>query len=1447
MHVGRFVHHTWPGFFFGLPKELKGLWTRPGDDSDGLAVASGKVPEVERARMMELEKKSKSESLRRAFWTRDLSEPIRAILRGSLGSAGDLHAQVVKGDMFSSGKGDEDQTKKTAGAGPPSDSGSSSSDGRPVEQDLRRFHPRSEFHVLGRKKQEFYLQPFRNQRSSDLNNSLRMATLGSVDKSTAEHIFEPHPDTGRQPCVDHLIKSAIDNHERKVLQTVKDSWDEGRIFTALRSGKPKNAPEDADAMRRTEEARQGLDGDDPPEILSRASFDGTFFKAEPVLNGDGSESLALQIAVLPELDWYSERFPTSAEYRAMSPDEKANATIKSKDFHFRKHGAMLRTAFVKVWADFVQAGPEVFADMAKLEKLAAPALFSRCFSLSALPGWLQESLRSDVGWYYARESLRAHTPEAKKSFPGSKYRIGPHHFQDHNSVKLGLGLSPFVLTDKEHEWKQSLRDVSVINGTIPKDSEWNEPSGKKSTFRRRLTRETREKKVFWNTVFLWDGVDGSVYSKYTDVPRALAEKEAKLQDEPYDKGNELVQDGVNGNAVEVDHTLNQYDHFAMLQHMYRVKGDSMDDASQEHCHIVRTFNAEVVSFDTDDSVPGVSMQFSAVSSLEFGMPRHIGTVTTDLNADAGNAVREPQFSEPISTEPARGLDGTAAFRNFPTSADTEKAKAGCAASLRKRDRWSGTVARRNYLGIWPMFRRHAPMGPNAGVCKCSGAPSVNNGDMVETPDRRKRFSCQPGSRSPSGAYPFHRGLMYNSMGTYPEDESCCSGLAGTDGPTIAQATSSIASEAASNSSPFMGVGNIPPITKRNGTEGCCSGGNFSPLYSTCPCGTNDQHEEGAICSCCDNNPPPQCAESDRTGGCLSSLAEALTKTENNCQGFHSISEIHRRRRDEGPSSRLEADEMSLVTQDPRSGDGRLLQMRFELLPVSIGAAGKQRVDRVGYRLFDYERLLPKEAKKLIWKLWGDFDALGGEAAVERPPAGDRLAVAYAQGKPIDDPDKELTRADLSSFLPLMDFMVHRPPRASDPAHIKPRDENETFRYVLRQTKAPEPEHFPPGEGTGFEQLYEHAREPLKKENNPWSVPIPLPFGSQSQPNVRPPVSSPKGPTVGTTAPQWAYGAPFFDKPQHEPIIPGEIENFESAAYIHSVQWVRAMSGVDMRTEAKWNEPTGFGGSHGLDGAPGQNAGNIVMEVRSLHGEGRMFLHDGKNGAEAGGSPAAEISGSDLGSNHEHLRRLETHAAPRSEWARLSSIENDGGRGVGGQIGGVGDNATKGEENQGDGTEFLDPYWVKTEDPKVLKAAIPAAVMAAGTMFLLLLIIPELFKVPTRGSLGSDFSVSLAKGTFGGKGGRPGLPGTAGIGGAAGRPGEFRLILQSPPGMTAQNLELKFNSSSAQSGALVTVRRPVLRGSSGRVAVGHLDSCVSHIPQQSCSSRSCCCDCAKAHT
>ena len=538
-----------------------------------------------------------------------------------------------------------------------------------------------------------------------------------------------------------------------------------------------------------------------------------------------------------------------------------------------------------------------------------------------------------------------------------------------------------------------------------------------------------------------------------------------------------------------------------------------------------------------------------------------------------------------------------------------------------------------------------------------------------------------------------------------------------------------------------------------------------------------------------------------------------------------VSELHRKRREEAATTRLAEDEVTIITQDImkdasrperlRHNEGRLIELKFELLPISIGAAGKQRVDNQGYRRFDYERLLPKEAKKLLWRLWGDLTDLGGDTAADRTPLGDRLAKAYA----VKETPKtgKLVKADLTSYLVVTDFMVHRPAKSPDNA-IKPRDENETFKYVLRQTKAPEPENFPL-RAPGFQRMYEHVKEPIKKKKSSWS----FPSGDAS--DVSPPLGGPGAPSQN-----WAYGAPFFDKPKQEPIIPGENENFKSGAYAHSVQWVRAPSGVDIRPASAPNVPTGANGMHGGDGSPGQNAGNIVLEVRSLHGDGRVYVNDslwvktwGKN--EDGSSNEAKWEGpiivggaktqGESGQLHskirEHAKQLEKHAGPRREWARLLSAEMDGGRGIGGQIGGVGDNATKGAPHTGDGTIFLDKYWRKTPDPNVWTSGIVRAIISSGSIFRAAAIMYLFFSYPTRGPLGSDFSVSATKGTFGGRGGRPGLPGTAGIGGFAGAPGEFRITLQPPPGSGAEKTELKSMDSF---GALVNVQRKVTRSDNG---------------------------------
>lgn len=826
-------------------------------------------------------------------------------------------------------------------------------------------------------------------------------------------------------------------------------------------------------------------------------------------------------------------------------------------------------------------------------------------------------------------------------------------------------------------------------------------------------------------------------NRYTDAPST--DTRAQPGDEFYDAENSEVQDGKNGNAVS-DDTLSQFDFMAMFQSMMKELSVSVDDAAYERYSHITVHNAEVMVFDSDDSIPGVGMTYSAVSGVEIGMPRHIETKKMSVAPAENNFGKTLKadpliFPIPVCTEPT----GTQPFRNAPTETDTrlacdptQRGQNDAVMAQYRRDKWAATTANRNYVGVWPMFRRHGPMGLSEGVCKCQWAPKpwgndddgkgVKAGDMVETPDEtHNRWSPQPRYQGKVFS-PFNRLLQFASMARLPSSSTRCNG------------------------------------------NGCAQ----------------------------------------------------FCQTDEQCQSFHLLSELHRKRRDEGAATRRDDDKITIVTQDilpdatkperKRGNEGRLLKLTFELLPVSIGAAGKQRIDNQGFRRFDYERLLPKEAKELLWKLWGDTADLGVGAA-DKTPAGDRLARAYALGENPDG-DKKLTKADLTSYLVVTDFMVHRPAKSKD--KIKPRDENETFRYVLRQTKAPEPENFPIA-SAGFQRMYEHVKEPIRKAKHSWS----FPSGDAS--DVSPP--------LGAGANQnWGYGAPFFDAPKKEPIIPGENENFKSGAYVHSVQWIRAPSGVDTRPEGFLNIPTGNNGIHGLDGAPGQNAGNIVLEVRSLHGDGRVYLNDekwwesfGKEGGEwsaptiVGGSRFSGEAGQTVNKIRDYVKQLEKHAGPRHEWARLLSVENDGGRGVGGQIGGPGDNATKGVKHAGDGTVFLDRYWRKTPDPNVWTSGILTALMGAGSIFRSAAIMYVYFSFPTRGPFGSDFCVSVAKGTFGGRGGRPGLPGTAGIGGFAGTPGEFRITLQPPPGSGAEKTEVK---SVGSFGALVNVQRLVTKSDGG---------------------------------
>ena len=205
--------------------------------------------------------------------------------------------------------------------------------------------------------------------------------------------------------------------------------------------------------------------------------------------------------------------------------------------------------------------------------------------------------------------------------------------------------------------------------------------------------------------------------------------------------------------------------------------------SHERYSHITVQNAEVMVFDSDDSIPGVGMTYAAVSGVEIGMPRHISTKRMTVVAIDGSHKKsvKPEnfnFAEHLCIEPTVA----ASFRNAPTETDnknaadpTQRGQNEAVLAQYRRDKWTATVASRNYLGVWPMFRRHGPMGLNQGVCKCQGAPKphasdnaglgVKAGDMVETEDKNGRWSPQPRFAGKVFA-PFNRLLSFATMANY---------------------------------------------------------------------------------------------------------------------------------------------------------------------------------------------------------------------------------------------------------------------------------------------------------------------------------------------------------------------------------------------------------------------------------------------------------------------------------------------------------------------------------------------------------------------------------------------------------------------------------------------------------------------------------------------------------
>lgn len=540
-YAGQYLHHEWPGTFVGHPESLKGLWTRPGEVNDEAAGRTNTQAKVallsdeERAKLRDKETALKAELVSRAFFSMDMTEEISEILHTALGRGEYLHAEVKKPAKG----GSNAKAKGKSNASPPLAAPAVGAKSRPKEKDLRRFAPRAEFQVLGRKKQTFHLQPFRNQRNSDVLNRARMAVIQELDQAMLDHIFEDHPDSGRRSCITHLLEKIRNSEVKERLQRMDNLWKDGLLFKAERSGRASGASRNASgtnedvSMVKAEEANAGLDGEEAPEVMSVSSFDGTFFKGEPGLNGDGSESLILQLAAIEAVPYYEHRFPSSAQYidkewpRKMedgitdvpkdgSFHAKSNAAIKSRtEYNFREYGAKLQQAAKNmIWSELADASDADLGDIYTLEYIAKRFLFSRCFSFRALPVFLQEMMRNFVKVYYARLYPQTHTPAEKARLPENKYRISPFHFEDIESTKLGRGLSPFVMTEKLHEWQQELKDTNVSGGEDAPGA-WRESNGDMPVFRRRLTKEDREKKVYWNTRFVWDEKSEGGSESYT--------------------------------------------------------------------------------------------------------------------------------------------------------------------------------------------------------------------------------------------------------------------------------------------------------------------------------------------------------------------------------------------------------------------------------------------------------------------------------------------------------------------------------------------------------------------------------------------------------------------------------------------------------------------------------------------------------------------------------------------------------------------------------------------------------------------------------------------------------------------------------------------------------------------------------------------------------------------
>lgn len=542
----------------------------------------------------------KAELVSRAFFSMDMTEEISEMLHTALGRGEYLHAQVkkpAKGSEGATGNKPKSKAKAAPLVAAPDAVGAKS---RPKEKDLRRFAPRAEFQVLGRKKQTFNLQPFRNQRNSDVLNRARMAVIQELDQAVLEHIFEDNTDTGRRSCLSHLIDKIRDAEVKERLYKIDNLYKDGVLFKTERSGSAAGASKNSSgtnadvADSKKEEADAGLSGDEPPEVMQVSSFDGTFFRGESSMNGDGSESVILQLAAIESEAYYTHRFPSSAQYidpswpqtmennkkPAASFHAKSNARIKSRtEFNFREYGEKLHeTGRTTIWSELADASDQDLADLQDLEYIAKRFLFSRCFSFRALPVFLQELLRNFVKVYYARLYPQTHTVEEMDK--KLKYRISPFHFEDPESVKLGRGLSPFVLTERMHEWRQSLKDTNVADGEN-NPTAWNEANGEMPLFRRRLTREDKERKVYWNTRFVWDEKsEGGIecYDKYTDaVP---TDPRQQPGDEFFDAENVAILDGMNGNAVSED-TLSQYDFMALFNSMMKEMSVSVDDAAYE--------------------------------------------------------------------------------------------------------------------------------------------------------------------------------------------------------------------------------------------------------------------------------------------------------------------------------------------------------------------------------------------------------------------------------------------------------------------------------------------------------------------------------------------------------------------------------------------------------------------------------------------------------------------------------------------------------------------------------------------------------------------------------------------------------------------------------------------------------------------------------------------------